>query len=280
MVAVAVTIGLTPEGALAIVVGGLAAYAAALVVQLGRTLGWGSLRPAFGRSTLREMVVVGLTLHPAAIGLAMNLQVDLLILSAMSNQASVGLYSLAATLAQTVFLGCWALSQSALQTQMEAEPSVAARFTASFVHRSGIVAAAFGILAALAAYPLIRIVYGPDWTASVLPFVILTIATAALTIEGPLKAFLCREGNPAIISAAGCLAVLTNAVLNVALIPPLGIEGAAIGSVVTYWCYTAVIVLIFARATGLGVESFRGSFRDFALAWRRSGKTSRSARPH
>ena len=52
------------------------------------------------------------------------------------------------------------------------------------------------VAASVLAYPAILILFGEEWVGSVVPFVILSLATAAFAIEVPLRTYRIRMQGP------------------------------------------------------------------------------------
>ena len=249
------TSSLTPASAIgAVVLGGLI-LDVALLVALGRHVGGVGLLPGGRRRVAITMVRAGAVLHPAAIAVFLTRRVDLFLVSLLASDEEVGQYSVAATLAEIMLLAAWTLSHAAAKTQTDAEPTVAAHYTAEFLRRSWILVAAGAALLAAVAYPAIVGLYGTEWTGSVLPFVILCFGTIAFALEQPARVLLQRLASPSILILPAGIGALVNVALNVALIPLLGITGAALASLIAYWLYALLILRRFAHETGLRMRS-------------------------
>jgi stage V sporulation protein B len=221
--------GLTPETAILGAVLGWVAIALPLWVVLARRIGVGALVPSFSAALVARLIKAAAVLHPSTLALALMLRVDLFIVSALTSPRETGLYSLAATLAETVFL---------------------------------VTAAAASVLA-LAALPLVRVFYGAEWTGSVPALMILTLAAVALAVEAPARVLLARVGRYAAISFVALLGLAVNVLANFALIPLLGIAGAAIASVIAYWLYTVLLLRVFRSAMSLSLRPmFQPPHRD------------------
>jgi Polysaccharide biosynthesis C-terminal domain len=65
---------------------------------------------------------------------------------------------------------------------------------------------------------------------------------------------LIRITRPSALSVVAVLGLVANVGLTAALTRPLGISGAAIGSVVAYWAYGIAMVLLFSRTSGLALK--------------------------
>jgi O-antigen/teichoic acid export membrane protein len=257
LVILVVGIGVTPDLAILTVVVGLTANLALVCRGLTGTVGAKALIPAWNRTLFLRLLRVGAMLHPAAVAVGLSLQIDLFCIAAIGSRAQVGYYSVAATLASSLFLAINALAQTAVHRQMDHDQEAAAAYTVRFVRKATCLALGLAAAGALLGYPLIRLVYGPAWSGSYLPFAILTVATIPLMLQGPLAVFLSRSVRPAIFAFAGVAVVTLNLGFNVVLIPLLGLSGCALSSFCAYVLYTAGLLHVFRRTTGLRVIPHR-----------------------
>lgn len=248
--------GLTPEATLAINLAVLAGSAAALLVILRLELGSGSLRPSTDRRLLARVVRTGLVLHASSLALFLNLRLDLLLVGTVLDVRRAGIYSLAVTLAELGIVATTTLSLAALKDQTDLAEGDAAEFTAAFARRTLCWALLYAVIASAVSYPFIRIAYGAEWTDAVVPFILLCVAVVALSIEAPARGLLLRIGLPWTVSAAASVGLLVNLVANFILLEPLGLVGAALASIASYWVIAALMVYLVRRATrGLVVKA-------------------------
>ncbi|MBS1860576.1 MAG: lipopolysaccharide biosynthesis protein [Actinobacteria bacterium] len=246
--------GLSPEAAMAAALAAIAATAIALVVVLRRRLGPGALAPLASRRLIGAALHVGIRLQPASIALWLNLKIDLLLVGLLVSAHQAGLYSLSASLADVVFVGISTIGLAALERQTAAETSAAVAFTSRFIGQNLFLASLLAIAGAAVAYPFIVFVYGSAWEGSVLPFALLMPAVIALAVEGPARDMLMRLAPPLSISAASTVAVLLNVALNLALVPAVGIAGASIASVLSYWVAGALMLALLSRYGGVPMK--------------------------
>lgn len=246
---------LTPELALAVTLAGYVAWSAGLTLALAHRIGRAALVPRLDARLVRRAVRQGLALHLSTIGLFLNFRVDLFLVAALLSAHKAGLYSLAVSLAEFVFLGAFTLAQSAMRVQTEESEEVAALYTLRFIRRGWLLAAVLAVLTSIAAYPFVLVVYGSEWTPSVAPLVVLTAAAVALTLEAPLRTFLVRVLRPGALWVPAATALVVNVGANLALIPIWGITGAALASLISYGCYGVLLLRLFRQATGLGLLS-------------------------
>jgi O-antigen/teichoic acid export membrane protein len=266
LVGLAATVGLTPEGAIAGAAVALVGTAVPLAVGVRRRVGRGALLPELRSQVARRALVGGLALHPATVGLFLNLRADIFIVALLASAQATGLYSLAVTLAETVFLAAWTVAAAGNHAQTAEPIDVASRYTLSFIRQSWMVTAAVASLACGFAIPLIGFVYGRQWLGSVLPLMILTLAAVALSVEAPARLLLARLGRSRAISTASTVGFLLNIAANFGLVPVLGITGAAIASLVSYTAYAAMLMVVLSRETGLDVrEVFAAPRREDIL---------------
>jgi O-antigen/teichoic acid export membrane protein len=235
--------------ALAITLIVIAATGIALCVVLTRYTGASALAPRTSRALARTALGAGLKLHASSLALYLNLKIDLLLVSAMTNPHQTGLYSLSAALAELVFVATSTVSLSALQTQVEAEEEAAAEYTVSFTRQTLALSVVIAAVAAAGSYPFVVLAYGSAWIASVAPFAVLTLAAIGLGVESPARNLLIRIGQPAVISAAAIVGLVVNIAANLVLIPRIGIMGAAVASVLSYWVAAFLMVWLVRRAT-------------------------------
>jgi O-antigen/teichoic acid export membrane protein len=279
--ALAATGRLTPELAIGGTAIGSLVIASLLVMALAQRAGVQSLVPALEWSVAKRALTGGLAVHPATIGLQLNLRIDLLIVSALLSARETGLYSLSTSLVSVLYLALWTLSASSAQTQTEAPLEIANRYTLDFVRNSWMFALAAAVALAAVAWPFIRLVFGAAWTGSAVPLMVLTSAAVALSIEAPVRIMLMRMRRSGWVSAASCAGMLLNVGLNFILIPLLGILGASIASVASYSLYAILMLLLFGRASGLQVSSAlrprRGVLTLSMLPWvgRQIGRRAR-----
>lgn len=228
-------VGLTPELAMLCALLTIVLVGVALTVVLARRVGLRAMTPITEWRLVRAALRIGIQLQPASIALWLNLKIDLLLVGLLASTHDAGLYSLSATLADIVFVSVTTVGLAALEMQTKTDTKTAVAYTVDFIAQNLGIATALGVLAAAIAYPFIVLVYGSAWAGSVLPFVLLMPAVVALAVEGPARDLLIRIAPPLAISAASAVGLALNVGLNFALIPQVGISGASIASVISYW---------------------------------------------
>ena len=111
----------------------------------------------------------------------------------------------------------------------------------------------FASAVALAALgpPLLPLVYGPPYAASVAPFLVLLPATVLLTVRRVVANYFTASGWPGFNAGVQAIAASINISVNLIAIPRWGIMGAAFASLVSYSFDGIATVVSFRRQTGV-----------------------------
>jgi O-antigen/teichoic acid export membrane protein len=100
---------------------------------------------------------------------------------------------------------------------------------------------------------LVRILYSDTFLPAVTPLFLLLPGIFMISLAKILTSDLTARGYPRASMWAGVVAVVSNVISNVVLIPRLQLDGAAISSTISYSLYAVVIVAYFRRVTGVGL---------------------------
>jgi O-antigen/teichoic acid export membrane protein len=259
-------VGLSPQLAMLAALVTIAGMALALAIALASRLGPRALSPVSDPRLVRSALHIGIRLQPASIALWLNLKIDLFLVGLLATTHEAGLYSLSANLADIVFTAVSTVALAALEAQTRVDVKAAVAYTVSFISQNLGIAIFLGLAAAVIAYPFIVLVYGSEWAASVLPFVLLMPAVVALAVEGPARNLLIRIAPPVAISAASAAGLALNVALNFILVPRIGISGASIASVVSYWVAGLLMLYLLSRYGDVPMRrALRRPRRDDAL---------------
>lgn len=102
----------------------------------------------------------------------------------------------------------------------------------------------------LGARPLVPLVFGAAFTDAARPLAILMLATSALTFFNAFTPLVSAYGLTWKLAIICCVCSLVNVVMDFALIPPFGIEGAAAATVVAYGTGAFTILEVVRRRLG------------------------------
>lgn len=253
-------------GQLLAVAGGRAGLFAALLVYGGVIYGvavassvamlriapW---RPTVGMRTTRSLVRYGLALQPASLAGFFSYRADVYLLSyLLRDPAVLGVYGLAVNVAELCFHIPDAISTALFPRVASIDRAQASaivpRVSRISLLATGSVAIVLAVVTAVGV-PLVL----PAYAASVAPTLILLPGVVALGISKVLSGYLTGIGRPGPVSGVATATLIINLLVNLALIPSMGAEGAAAASLVSYGCNAALVVTIAARLAGLPIST-------------------------
>lgn len=199
----------------------------------------------------REHVVFGARSVLSAMLLELNAKVDIWMLGLSLDDARVGVYSLAANLAEGFYQLIVVLQNNfnpLLANQVARGATVESEELIRGARRWIVPSFALAALLAAAVYPwtLPLLTADPSFQDSWLSFSILVGAMGVLAAWLPFGNILLMAGRPATHSLLMVIVVLVNVFANWLLIPRFGIEGAAAGTAVAF-CVFALLLKILAR---------------------------------
>jgi O-antigen/teichoic acid export membrane protein len=127
--------------------------------------------------------------------------------------------------------------------------AVAAGRARAMIPRIGWIPVAAAVPMALAAPLVLPLFYGTPFRAAALPACVLLLGLSGGGIGGVISAFLSGAGRPGLNSAAIGAGLVVTVVLDLLLIPPFDVMGAAVASTVAYLTTTGVLLACFRLMT-------------------------------
>lgn len=218
-------------------------------VALRRAAGWGAW--------VREHIVYGTRGAGATLLFEINSRLDVWLLGAAMSDAAVGIYSMAASMAEGA-------SQLAVAVQVNLNPRIAAALAAGERHvvedlvratRRWFVPAMVGVCAlAAVGFPLVIpwITQQPDFMQGALPFALLVGGLALVSPWQPFNQVLLMGSRPGWHTIYVALVVAANVAGNLLLIPHFGLVGASAATAATL-ALSAVLLMRMSRGL-LGVR--------------------------
>lgn len=199
------------------------------------------------RSTAPRLLRYGLPAHVGALADLPIRRFDTLMLGATRTAAELGIYTAAVNGAEVMFYLPTAVSAVLLPAAASMDAGAARALTRKVLM---IVVAATTLAAAfvfLAAPLLVRVLFGPEFSDSVLPLRILAVALIGTSMRIVLRSALLSQRRQGLSSAMAVVTLVAIVVLDVVLIPRYGAAGAAAASVGAYWLGAAVTYLAYRR---------------------------------
>ncbi len=239
------------------VAGGVLATAAGSVVVIGvsiaRLLRHG--RPRFDPGLLRTSIRYGTKAQIGALFQFLNFRLDLLVLSLFVPLANVGHYAVAQTLAELVaYLGiAFQISVLPILARLDGKEG-GADTSAAAVRHHGLLAFVLVCLNAVFAPLVLLFGYGAAFRPALVPLLILIpgmwfMGTGSLVV-GDLRG----RGRPGLASAVKGAAAVVTIGLDLALIPPFGVVGAAVASALAYAFFGIASLVVLSRISGLSLR--------------------------
>ena len=174
-----------------------------------------------------------------------NLRLDVAILGALAGPGVLGVYAIASKYAELLRLPGLAINYVLYPAFSGIRAAAARARTRSLIGPAFAVNAIAAVPLAIAAGPLLPLVYGDAFRAAVHPTWILLAGLVGDGVTGLMGAYLYGVRRPGLNSLAIGAGVLVTVVGDVALIPLYGAMGAALASAVAYLVTTAALLGCF-----------------------------------
>jgi O-antigen/teichoic acid export membrane protein len=198
---------------------------------------WRQLRPRWQPSWLqwRNALNYGLRGYPGTVADFATLRMDQLLLGGLASSTAIGLYFVAVRLSEITAILAGSVADAVMPEVAAAKhhdraDNLLARSLRLTVYTHLIVL----IPLWLAAPYILRIVYGPSFSAAGATFRILLVASVVLTAGGIAVSGLNGFGHPGLSTIARVSSALVTVVALLTLLPRMGIAGAAIASLLGY----------------------------------------------
>jgi O-antigen/teichoic acid export membrane protein len=227
-----------------------------------------ALRASSGPSGLAEVIKYAFPCYLGNFVQFLNYRLDVFLVNYFSGRDAVGLYTLAVSLGQMIWLVSRAAATvllpnvAALQEAAAANANRTAQITRVALGLS--LTSALGL--ALFAAPLVPLIFGAAFRPSVTPLLWLLPGIVAFSVANVIASYFAGIGKPRLNFYVALAGLAVTVLFDLLLIPALGIAGAAIASTLSYSASTAVIIWLFARESSLPVQRVLVPTRaDFAL---------------
>jgi stage V sporulation protein B len=210
----------------------------------------GAVTPRMDGGVVSEALGIGLRGQVGNILQLVSLRLDQLIVPAFLSLSSAGVYLIAVRATEALAqvgsaAGSLIFPEVARQGDV-VETSLTERAVRATMVMIGVAGLALGLMAE----PFLAVAFGPEFTSGSLALRILLVAMLPLSMARILAGDLKGRGRPGTVSIAMGLAAIITVLLDLVLIPRLGIAGAAIASVVAYTASATILTTAFVRLTG------------------------------
>jgi len=231
------------------------------------------------RNLVRPLATYGFAQIAALTPAAVNAQLDQLVLSQTVPAADLGRYAIAVSLTLVPIPLVSAIGYVAfprLAAQRTADETTLRVQRLAVLGSAGLTAAMVVPLA-LVAYWMVPFVFGPEYRGAVPLLWILTPGSVFLACGGVVSDVLRGRNRPAVVAWSQGLAAVFTVVLLIALLPLVGVYGAAIASTISYGIALAVMLRYLWRLPGGGSDDSQAQ-PHFASSIRESRRVMRVSR--
>lgn len=219
----------------------------------------GNFKPRLERPVLRSLLRISLIAHLGNVVQLLNYRLDALLIGGILSATAVGLYAVAVSLAELVWLVPQAVAMALL-------PRVAAGGAALTPQaaRHTLLLAGFGApCLLLLAWPLLLV--NPAYMSAWPILALLLPGVVALSLSKVLASDLSGRGKPQYASLASIVSLGVTIAGNLLLMPRLGIVGAACVSSIAYSLTTLLITRSYLRVSGTTWQSLVPSLADLQV---------------
>jgi O-antigen/teichoic acid export membrane protein len=212
-------------------------------------------RPRFDLSLLRRLVRYGGRAQIGTIFSTLNYRLDVVVLQFFRPLSEVGYYVIAQIVAELVIVLAQAFQSSVIPLVASSEGETRDRTTALSIRHHGILALAGCVFNAGFGTALIFLAYGRSYDPAIVPMLIILPGIWFLGTGSVVTSDLRGRGLPGLASAVSGAALVVTLALDFALIPPFGVRGAAVASLVAYTAFGILSLLMLSRTTGIPLRT-------------------------
>ncbi len=237
---------------LAALVVNVLALAAAVTVMLRAVARQGIAPGRPDAGLLRQQMRYGLRSWPGSLADRFQFRLDAFIVNAVVGVAATGVYSVASSAAEAL----WYIP-SALGAVLFGRAAAAGRDAAPLASTVTRMTLALGVVvavpAALVAPMAIEALYGPAFAEAPRALALLLPGVVAYGVVTVLSQYLLAIDAPGRSTGVRLIGLAINVGANLALVPRLGIQGAAIASSISYTATAVLMLAVYVRVSGRGV---------------------------
>lgn len=190
-------------------------------------------------------------------------QVDRIMLGNMIDRASVGYYSAALTISQLWSMIPTALIQSLCPVLYDAASKDRDLYLRRLRQSYAIVFwlnAVYSILVGIFAHWIILLLYGKEYFAGTTALRIVVWYYGLSTMSTLNQVYLANDGKNKYINRFCLAGLITDVILNFALIPVMGINGAAIATLITHIVIQIIMPYVYHDTREIAVSIIQGAF--------------------
>ena len=183
------------------------------------------------------------------ISVMISMRVDQVIIGQLLNDSEVGLYSAAVRLSELWYfipVSIAASTYPALVESKKRDEELYYRRLQQLYNMLVSLGIVVAIVTTFLAGPLVRLMYGPAYAASSAPLRILIWSGVAVSFGCAWSNWMILEGRAKMLFCFQLTGAIVNILLNLILIPRLGIIGSALATLISYWIVITIVAAVVA----------------------------------
>lgn len=277
LILTAVLLILVSASAPAYLLGAALAYSIGTALALfvaGRAVG--GARLSASKKFVRQAFAMGIRGQAGNVLQYLNLRLDLLLVPALLNLPSAGIYLIAVRLSE-VLTQVANSAASFLFPQVASQPNLRSTDVTELTVRLTLLTVVVGSLPLFVlAGPILSVAFGDSFAAGTQTVRITLFAMIPLSMVRLLAGDLKGRGRAGLVSLSAVASLISTVILDLTLIPLLGINGAAIASLGSYSIAAVVLIIAYRAVTGGSLMTFVPTHRDVGRLF----GSIRRGRPH
>jgi O-antigen/teichoic acid export membrane protein len=168
----------------------------------------------------------------------------------LASSAALGVYAVSVNASETLLYLPGAVATAFIPSLARTEPAGRSQHTLRVFRLTGLLTIATIVVAAVLGPLLIPLAFGEDFRGSVVPFLLLLPGALGFAALRVFSGALVASGLPGRSSLGPAVALAAGVVLDLALIPPFGAEGAAAAATVAFLAGGAAAAAAYGRVEG------------------------------
>lgn len=201
----------------------------------------------FSFQAFTDSIKYGLKNHITTLSDFVNLRFDIFLMGIFLSTTSIGIYTVAVGLAELLWYIPNSISTVLFPEISSVKDERANYITAKILRISFFIVICTSLVLLLCAKPLIALLYGSNFLGAVQPFLFLVPGIVTLSLTKILISDLSGRGRPGIVAVVSLFTAAIHILLNVILIPRMGIVGASIASTCSYVFSGIIMLTLFMR---------------------------------
>jgi len=211
------------------------------------------LRLRFDQKIFRSFLNFGIRGYVANLLMYLNYRLDSLIVNGLSGVVSLGYYSIATAMAETLWYGANSVALVMFPHVSSLDRKEANRITPVVCRNAIFMTLVGAVVMFVVSRQLILFVFGPGMIPALHPLWLLLPGIVTLTASKVISSYLGGIGKPTYSTFIGAGTVILTIALDLLLIPRYGISGAAAASSIVYTCTAVASVMVFRYESGAGL---------------------------